>query len=145
MRNIIGIAVITLTISFVSNVALAETNKELVVKAVSELFIDGDVNAIDRYWAEGYIQHNPDFKSGRDILKGLFGNMPPNFKYEMGMVIAEGNLVAIHGRYSGFGPEALIAVDIFRVESGKIIEHWDVLQKEVVKTASGNPMFEPTK
>jgi predicted SnoaL-like aldol condensation-catalyzing enzyme len=117
--------------------------REFVINAITELFIERDLTAIDRYWAEDYAQRNPMFPSGRDVIKGLFGNLPPDFKYEIGMVIAEGDMVAIHGRYSGLGPKLLIVVDIFRVENGLIAEHWDVLQEEVRDTASGLPMFEP--
>lgn len=124
--------------------AFAQTStRDFVVTAITELFIDRDLSAIDRYWAEDYIQRNPMFPSGRAVIRDAFANLPPAFKYEIGMVIAEGDLVAIHGRYSGLGPKPLIAVDIFRVEDGKIAEHWDVLQEEVLETASGNPMFEP--
>lgn len=52
----------------------------------------------------------------------------------MGMVIAEDNLVATLGLYTGFGPKPLIAIDIFRVEGGLIAENWDVLQEEVLDT-----------
>jgi len=50
----------------------------------------------------------------------------------------------VHGRYVGFGPKPMIAVDIFRVANGKVAEHWDVLQEEVPEstTASGNPMLQ---
>ena len=121
------------------------TSKELVVTALNELFIKGDVSALDRYWADRYIQHNPQIPNGHDALKGMISNMPPGFKYEMGMVVAEGDLVAVHGRYSGFGNKPMIAVDLFSIEDGKIAEHWDVLQEEVTQTASGNPMFTPAK
>ena len=49
----------------------------------------------------------------------------------------------VHGRYTGWGPKPMIAVDIFRVENGKVVEHWDVMQEEVPAshTASGNAMF----
>ncbi|WP_457659713.1 nuclear transport factor 2 family protein [Sinorhizobium medicae] len=72
-------------------------------------------------------------------------NPPPGFKYEMGAVAADGNVVMVHGRYTGFGPKLMIAVDMFRIEKGKIVEHWDVLQEEVPasQTKSGNPMFVP--
>jgi predicted SnoaL-like aldol condensation-catalyzing enzyme len=63
--------------------------------------------------------------------------------YEIGMVIAEGDLLAIHGRYTCCNPTALIVVDIYCVENSKIAEHWDVGQDEVLQTASGLPMFEP--
>lgn len=117
-------------------------NKDFVVNAITELFIDGDITAIDRYWATHYKQRNPSFPSGTAVIKELFSNMPPNFKYEMGMVIAENDLVVIHRRYTGFALKPLIAVDIFRIENGLIAEHWDILQEEVLDTASGLPMFE---
>lgn len=61
------------------------------------------------------------------------------------MIIGEGDLVMLHGRYAGHGPFAkpVIAVDIFRIENGLLVEHWDVRQDEVPreKTVSGNDMF----
>jgi predicted SnoaL-like aldol condensation-catalyzing enzyme len=61
----------------------------------------------------------------------------------LGMAVASGDLVMVHGRYTGWGPKPMIAVDIFRVENGKVVEHWDVMQEEVPAshTASGNAMF----
>ena len=47
----------------------------------------------------------------------------------------------MHGRYTGMGPKVMVGVDIFRLENGKIVEHWDILQEEVAKTVSGNSMF----
>jgi len=63
--------------------------------------------------------------------------------YVPGMVAADGDLVMVHGRYVGWGPKPMIAVDIFRVVDGKLVEHWDVMQVEVPASAttSGNPMF----
>lgn len=120
-----------------------ESPKEFVVKAVTELFVNKDLTAIDRYWADSYIQRNPGLASTSAVLKDALKDMPADVTYEIGMVIAEEDLVAIHGRYSGWGPTPLIVVDIYRVENGKIAEHWDVGQDEVLETASGNPMFEP--
>ena len=59
------------------------------------------------------------------------------------MATASGDLVMVHGRYTGWGPKPLVAVDIFRVKDGKVVEHWDVMQEEIPadQTASGNPMF----
>ncbi|WP_151343794.1 nuclear transport factor 2 family protein [Rhizobium leguminosarum] len=120
-------------------------NKELVIKAVAGVFIDHDPAVVDKYWSQKYIQHNPMFPNGRDVIKGFVSNTPPGFKYEMGAVVADGNIVMVRGRYTGFGPKPMIAVDMFRVEKGKIIEHWDVLQEEVPasQTKSGNLMFVP--
>jgi len=59
------------------------------------------------------------------------------------MVIAEGDLVMVHGRYVGWGPKPLVAVDIFKVKDGKVVEHWDVMQEEVpaAQSANGNSML----
>jgi predicted SnoaL-like aldol condensation-catalyzing enzyme len=68
---------------------------------------------------------------------------PTGLTYEPGMAVADGDLVMVHGRYPGWGPKPMVAVDIFRVEDGKVVEHWDVMQEEVPASASasGNPMF----
>jgi predicted SnoaL-like aldol condensation-catalyzing enzyme len=118
------------------------TNKELVIKAVTEVFINGDATALDKYWSENYIQHNPQIPNGREALKQLMSG-GGNMKYEMGLVVADGDFVMVHARITGFGPKPLIAVDIFRVKEGKLAEHWDVLQEEVPaeNTASKNSMF----
>ena len=119
------------------------SNKALVRTAVTELFVNGDVTALDRYWSDHYIQHNPGVGNGRDALRGLAALLSADFKYEMGLVLEDGDFVMVHGRYTGFGPKPLIAVDIFRVKDGKLAEHWDVLQEEVpaATTVSKNPMF----
>jgi predicted SnoaL-like aldol condensation-catalyzing enzyme len=122
-------------------VALAQTNKEIVVAGMAGLFIKHDTSVINKYWSPTYIQHNPGAPNGTDALKGLVSSLGPNFKYEPGMVVADGDVVMVHGRYSGFGPKAMIGVDIFRLANGKIVEHWDILQEEVTPTVSGNPMF----
>ena len=118
------------------------TNKELVIKAVTEVFINGDATALDRYWSENYVQHNPQIPNGREALKQMISG-GGNMKYEMGLVVADGDFVMVHARITGFGPKPLIAVDIFRVKEGKLVEHWDVLQEEVPaeNTASKNSMF----
>jgi predicted SnoaL-like aldol condensation-catalyzing enzyme len=118
------------------------TNKELVIKAVTEVFVNGDATALDRYWSENYVQHNPQIPNGREALKQMMSG-GGNMKYEMGLVVADGDFVMVHARITGFGPKPLIAVDIFRVKEGKLVEHWDVLQEEVPaeNTASKNSMF----
>ena len=69
--------------------------------------------------------------------------LPEGFKYEIGAVAGEGDMVFVHGRYTGFAPVPLVAVDIFRVVDGKLAEHWDVLQAEEQQTASGRRCSSP--
>ena len=120
-------------------------NKALVLDAMTSLFQRHDASAVERLYAEDYIQHNPAIPQGRDALRGLVEALSPAVYYEPGLIIAEGDLVAIHGRIRGWADEPQIVVDIFRVEDGKLAEHWDVLQNEVTVTAgvAGLPMFAP--
>ncbi len=143
MTTLLKSAALSLALISAPTLALAETTKEFVTKAVTELLVNGDVTAVDKYFAVDYIQRNPNFPSGRAVIKELFSNMPPNFEYEIGMVIAEGDKVVFHSRVTGFAPTPMIVVDVFRVENGKIVEHWDIMQEEVLETASGVPMFDP--
>lgn len=136
-----------LVMTLFSGMALADSasNKEIVITGMKGVFIDHDPAVAEKLWDDTYIQHNPLFPNGKEVVVGFAKNPPPGFKYEMGMVVAEDDIVMVRGRYTGFGPKPFIAVDTFRVKNGKIVEHWDVLQEEVpaAQTKSGNPMFEP--
>lgn len=121
----------------------ADDNKTLVLAVLKGAFIDRDPSVVDRYFSPNYVQHNPSIPNGPSAIQGLIPNLAPDFRYEPGMAVASGNLVMVHGRYTGWGPNPLVAVDIFRVESGKVVEHWDVMQAEIPasQTVSGNSMF----
>jgi predicted SnoaL-like aldol condensation-catalyzing enzyme len=71
-------------------------------------------------------------------------SMPPTLENEPGVIVADGDLVIVHGRFSGFGaPANWIVADILRIEGGVLVEHWDVIQDEATQTQSksGQPMF----
>lgn len=127
-----------------SDVALNEANKALVIEAITRVFVERDVTAPEKLFHPDYRQHNPSFSDGNVALTGLISSLSDGFKYEMGMVVAEGDLVMVHGRFVGWGPKPMVGVDIFRVRDGKLVEHWDVLQEEVPasQTVSGHEMFE---
>ena len=120
-----------------------EANKALVLEGIRGVFIKRDPTVIDRLFSADYRQHNPQIPNGPAAIKALMGNLSRDFKYEPGLVMADGDYVSIHGRYTGWGPKPMIAVDIFRVANGKIAEHWDVMQEEVpvAQSANGNSMF----
>lgn len=117
-------------------------NRALVLEAMTSLFQRRDAGAVDRLYARDYVQHNPDIPQGRDALQRIVETLPSSVHYEPGLVIAEGDLVAIHGRIRGWAEKPQIVVDIFRVKDAKLAEHWDVLQNEAADT-EGPAMFDP--
>ncbi len=122
---------------------VAKANKALVLEVLNGVFVQRDASFVDRYFDASYRQHNPAIPNGPEAIKGLLPMLNPELKYERGMATAEGDLVMVHGRYTGWGPKPMVAVDIFRVVNGKLLEHWDVMQEEVpaAQTQSGNAMF----
>ncbi|MCZ1000745.1 nuclear transport factor 2 family protein [Streptomyces mirabilis] len=120
-----------------------ERNKAVVLEFLTTAFNSKDFTALDRYLHPDYIQHNPFIPPTRAGLRTFIADLPDASRYEPGAVIAEGDLVMIHGRYSGSTETPLLAVDIFRFEEGLVVEHWDVLQDEVPAkdTVAGNHMF----
>src|SRR5690349_21021986 len=126
------------------NHTIEEKNKELVLKAFDTLFNKRDYAAAERYWSPNYIQHSAHIEPGRDGLFNLIKSIPPTLRYEPGVILAEGDFVIVHGRFSDFGlPVNWIAADILRIEDGILVEHWDVIQDEASReqSKSGLPMF----
>jgi predicted SnoaL-like aldol condensation-catalyzing enzyme len=120
-----------------------EQNKALVLEAFDTLFNKRDYDAAER-WSDRYIQHSAHIPPGRDGLFNLIRALPDTLRYDNQLIVAEGDYVIAHGRFSGNGrPAAWIAADIVRVEQGKLAEHWDVLQDESkqAESKSGLPMF----
>ncbi|MGH9774273.1 MAG: nuclear transport factor 2 family protein [Candidatus Acidiferrales bacterium] len=121
-----------------------EKNKGLVLKAFDTLFNKRDYAAAERFWSPDYIQHSAHIAPGREGLFNLIKSLPPTLKYEPGTIVADGEFVMVHGRFSHFGlPVNWIAADIVRIEGGILVEHWDVIQDEASReqSKSGLPMF----
>ena len=124
--------------------AKEERNKALVLEAFDTLFNQRDYVAAERFWSPNYIQHSAHIAPGRAGLFNLVRTLPSSLKYEHGTIVAEGDHVMVHGRFSGLGtPAAWIVVDIVRIENGVLAEHWDVIQDEATReqSKSGRPMF----
>ncbi|PSL17279.1 nuclear transport factor 2 family protein [Shimia abyssi] len=122
------------------------TPKELVLALFTAAFADHDHEAARALVSADYIQHNPAIPTGAD---GLVNVIP--LVAQSGMtatthrVITEGNMVVLHNSYANadaFGASSLAAFDIFRVEDGKVVEHWDNLQPIPETTVSGRGMLD---
>jgi predicted SnoaL-like aldol condensation-catalyzing enzyme len=119
-------------------------NKALVLEAFDTLFNKRDYAAAERFWSSNYVQHSAHIGPGRDGLFNLIKDIPASLKYEPGVIVAEGDFVIVHGRFSGMGrPRSWIAADVVRIAEGVLAEHWDVLQDEAAReeSKSGLPMF----
>ena len=123
---------------------IEETNKRLVLEAFDTLFNKRDYQAAERFWSPHYIQHSAHIKPGRDGLFELIRSSPATLRYEPGTIVADGDYVIVHGRFTNTGrPRNWIAADVVRVADGLLAEHWDVLQDEATEaeSQSGLPMF----
>src|SRR5438876_11223093 len=129
------------------NTKMESENKTLVLEAFETLFNKRDYAAAERFWSPDYVQHSAQIAPGREGLFDLIKSLPPTLKYEAGTIVAEGDLVIVHGRFSSFGvPANWIAADIVRIQNGILVEHWDVIQDEATEeqSKSGAPMFGKT-
>ena len=108
------------------------TNKEVVEKMYEEFFNAHDIDAALKYVREDYIQHNPGVGQGRAALMEGFAakfKVEPTFKLEIQKIICEDDMVAVY--LKNVDPEGTTkcrVVDIYRMQDGKLAEHWDVLQ-----------------
>jgi predicted SnoaL-like aldol condensation-catalyzing enzyme len=112
-------------------------NKALVREAMTALYQRHDASAVDRLYAPGYVQHNPNIPPGRAALKALVNGLSPDTTYQPMLTIAEGDLVAICGRMGGWALADQDVVDFFRIENGMLAEHWDVMENAKGTSFSG--------
>ena len=122
---------------------IEEKNKALVLEDFDTLFNKRDYVAAERYWSPKYIQHSANIEPGREGLFNLIKSLPLTLKYEPGTIVANGDFVIVHGRFSGYQPVNRISANIVRIKDEVVVEHWDVIQDEVTQeqSKSGLPMF----
>jgi predicted SnoaL-like aldol condensation-catalyzing enzyme len=121
-----------------------EQNKALVLEAFDTLFNKHDIVAAERFWSPEYIQHSAHIPPGREGLFKLVRSVPDTMRYENQLIVAEGDYVILHGRFSGIGRSVdWIVADIVRIKDGVLQEHWDVIEDEAkqAESVSGLPMF----
>jgi len=122
-----------------------EANKRNVVEFYNLALNEKNFEAASKYLGPRYIQHNPTAPDGADGLKAFIGFLRDKFpqsRSEIKRVFADGDFVIVHVhsvREPGTRGRAII--DLFRLENGKIVEHWDVVQDVPEKAANANGMF----
>jgi predicted SnoaL-like aldol condensation-catalyzing enzyme len=122
--------------------SIEEKNKALVLEAFDTLFNQRDYVAAERYCSPEYIQHSAHIAPGREGLFNLIKSIPPTLKYEPGTIVAEGDFVIVHGRFSGFGqPVNWIAADILRIKDSGRALGCDSRRGNPGAVQSGLPMF----
>lgn len=139
LKPMIAAAAVSVAFAGTASADSAES-KALVLEAMEATILAGDPSRVPEFYAPGYIQHNPDFANGLEAQMGVVGFVggAEGFAAEYVRVIADDDMVAIHARYEGFGPTAIIGFDVFRVENGMIVEHWDNLIPEAAPNPSGH-------
>ncbi|HEX3370806.1 MAG TPA: nuclear transport factor 2 family protein [Candidatus Cybelea sp.] len=120
----------------------------MALQAFEALFNKRDYAVAERFWSPDYIQHSAHIPPGRDGLFNLVRAAAPTMRYENSKIVVNGNLVMMHGRFSGLGDVPnWIAADILLIDGdGQFAEHWDVIQDEASRDSSesGLPMFGDT-
>ena len=121
---------------------ISKTNAGLVARFADEVFVKKDLSGLNKYMHEDYIQHNPLVEQGLDGFRRFFRDWfsaVPDFGYTLKKIISDESHVWVYGVYSGTHKGEWLgipptnksyrfaAVDIFRIEDGKLAEHWDVL------------------
>jgi len=119
-------------------------NKAIVLDVLDALLNEGDTSVIADHFSDPYLQHNPTLDNGTEALAAFVLSLQgTGLSSTPFRAVAQDDLVAVHSRFR-FGEDdpGFAAIDIFRFEDERIIEHWDVIQPVVIDTLSGNSMFE---
>lgn len=126
---------------------MSEENKKIVLDFYEKSLNEGNVDAaFQLYGGKYYRQHNPLVEDGQDGLNKFvawIGKNNPGAHGDIKRVFAEGDYVVLHSHWHGLfgGATGEAVVDIFRVEDGKVVEHWDVIQPIPEKPANSNTML----
>mgnify|MGYP000243988029 CR=1 FL=1 len=122
-----------------------EQNKANAIAFYRTAYEGNPREAVTLYVGDQYIQHNPDVEDGPEGFIRYFERMQaeyPEKSIEFLRCIAEGELVALHTRQTWPGQEEYVTMDFFRFDTnGKIVEHWDAIQKVPPVAANDNSMF----
>ena len=122
-----------------------DANRRIVVDYYQTAFAGDPEKAVADHLGDRYVQHNPDARDGAEAFVGfvrwLRGDHP-ELRLDIRRVIAKGDLVVTHSHLVlRPGEPGRALADIFRLEDGKVVEHWDVIQDIPERSANDNGMF----
>jgi predicted SnoaL-like aldol condensation-catalyzing enzyme len=126
---------------------MSDVNKATVVAFYQKCLNEGDVETAFRLYAgTTYRQHNPLIEDGMEGVRKFVGwirDNHPDARGEVKKVFADGDYVILHSHWHGLSddPRGEAVADIFRLEGGKVVEHWDVIQPIPATAANRNTMF----
>lgn len=122
-----------------------EANKKTVVEFYEAAINRKDFEAASKFFGPRYVQHNPNAPDGIEGFKAFLGFLREKFpqsRSEIKRVLADGDYVILHVHAVRTpGERGSAIVDVFKLENGKIVEHWDVIQEIPEKAANNNGMF----
>jgi predicted SnoaL-like aldol condensation-catalyzing enzyme len=124
---------------------MSAVNKAIAVDFYSTAFAGKPDTASADHLGRTYIQHSPEYEDGSEAFIGFISTMRdrfPNLLLEIKRVLAEGDLVVLHSHLTlNPGEPGMALADFFRIEEGKVVEHWDVVQGVPDISANSNTMF----
>ena len=122
-----------------------QANKKNAIEFYRMAYLGEPEKAVEKFVVAEYIQHNPLVGNGKQPFIDYFTEMAaqyPNKKIEFVRAVAEGDLVALHTHQTWPGNDEYVTMDFFRFDDhGKIVEHWDSIQKVPAESENGNPMY----
>ena len=124
---------------------ILETNKQNAIAFYRMAYLGDPARAVEMYVGADYIQHNPLVGNGKQAFIDYFTEMAEQFPgkaIEFVRATSEGDLVALHTHQTWPGNDEYVTMDFFRFDAyGKIVEHWDAIQKVPAETKNGNSMY----
>ena len=122
-----------------------ESNKQNAIAFYRTAYLGDPAKAVEMYVGAEYTQHNPLVGDGKQAFIDYFTEMANQYadkEIEFVRAVAQGDLVALHTHQTWPGDEEYVTMDFFRFDTdGKIVEHWDAIQKVPDETKNGNPMY----